>query len=256
MESLDIDLIFNDIYEEEKQARYCELLGHTNEHLFIPAKDWDEGLFQCIQKQGQQQEQLNCPSYGENNLKYVASEAITESDPAICYMKWGETCIICFEQITNQKNAYLTECKHAMHKTCMTSLWNNSYFSNIGFKCPMCRASLSKCVWLHSRYSFEPWRIPYRKKPRCNLDFESQKDLINEDIVTCKGCPCTKGCFGYVGRNPKCKACQQWRSFTFEDLQHHNCKCIMEEKTQKPKEKVRTCSAFAAIYNIFCPTSA
>lgn len=252
-ESLDIDLIFNDIYEEHKEARYCELVGHTNKHLYTHAKHWNEEVYDKIAKQGKEQEQFNCPSYGENNLKYVASEAIFEKDPATCYMKWGETCMICLEQITNQKNAYLTECNHAIHKTCVTSLWNTNHFANMAFKCPLCRANLSKCVWLQPRYALEPWRIPYRKKPRCNLDFESQKDLFNEDIITCKGCPCTKGCFGIVGKNFDCVACHHWRYFTLNDLQHNSCKCSLEEEKCK-KKKSRNCTLFTAIYYMIWPT--
>jgi hypothetical protein len=251
MESLDIDLIFNDIYEEQKQARYCELVGHTNEQLYVPAKQWNERLFQCVVKQGKEQEEFNCPSYGENNLKYVTSESFTNDDPATCYMKWGETCVICFDPITNQNNAYLTECKHAMHKTCITSLWNNTCFSALGFKCPICRASIAKCIWLQPRYMLEPWRFPYRKKPRCNLDFESQRELFNEEIITCKGCQCTKGCYGYVGSNLTCKACQKWRHFTFKDLQHNNCKCSTDDNSETTKNRFRNCNMFSTIYNMF-----
>lgn len=250
MESTDIGLIFNDNYEQERQARYYELLGHTDKHLHTPATQWTEDMFQCVVKQGKEQEELNCPAYGEASLKCVASDAINESKPATSYMKWGQVCVICFDPIVNQQNAYLTECNHAMHKACITSLWNSTNFSSMEFKCPLCRVGLTKCTWLHPRYALEPWRIPHRKKPRCNVDFESQRHLFNEDIIKCKGCPCTTGCQGYVGRNPECKACHNWRSISVSELQRH-CKCSMEETKKPPKAKSRQCDIIATVYNMF-----
>jgi len=62
-----------------------------------------------------------------DNKKYTSKDKL--------YIKIMDECPICLEMITSKRNAYLTDCGHAFHKTCMHKL----VFQNINASCPMCR---------------------------------------------------------------------------------------------------------------------
>jgi hypothetical protein len=232
---MDLESHLHDTYEEEKQQRYLELVGHTNDYLYLSFHEWSPKLLRCVETQGIEKEKWNCPSHGEVSLNFVTSEFITTSHKPQC-IPFGSVCAICMEPITNNKNAYLTECYHHFHKECITAHYNAT-FVHKKFDCPLCRHQLKRCLWLESRYALEPWRLDrtcnHKKvKKSVNVSFEFQRELFNEDIILCRGCDCTPGCFNFVGRNPDCQACQLWK-----DVNH---KCVSNHSTANTK-KHRTC---------------
>lgn len=217
---MDCDSILTDSYPEEKQQRYLELIGHTDEYLYKQHNEWTHTLFHTVRQQGIEKEKWNCPSYGEVSINYVTSEYLQNTHKHH-FIPTGTDCAICFEPMMHNKNAYITECGHHFHKSCITSLYNTSFLEK-NFRCPLCRCHLKKCLWLETRYALEPWRLMNKKNVCGNVDFEFQKDLFCEDSLLCRGCHCRQGCFQIVGRNPHCEACQAWKRFTLEDL-HHEC---------------------------------
>jgi hypothetical protein len=227
---VDTSRILSDLDEEQKQHRYLELLGHTDNYLYIPLEEWTCEMYESVRQQGNEKESWGCPSYNEMNLKLITSDSYIGKK--IPYIKWGTSCPICLEPIISNNNAYYTECSHVMHKTCITNYYNYTHDrkrfehkSNWNINCPMCRRELERCMWLERQYAMEPWRLENRRKSQCNLDYEFYKDFMSEDILECCGCSCTKGCGSIVGTNKDCKACQMWRYFTLEELRHHKHQC-------------------------------
>ena len=51
------------------------------------------------------------------------------------YIKIGEMCAICLDEIYSINNAFLTDCGHAFHASCL----NNHFYVNKNRNCPVCR---------------------------------------------------------------------------------------------------------------------
>lgn len=238
---MDLESCLFDTYQEEKQKRYLELIGHTDDYLYQSFHEWTPKLLHCVETQGKEKEKWNCPSHGEVSLNFVTSEYISASEKPQC-VPFGSVCAICMEPITNTKNAYLTECYHHFHKTCITAHYNASFIHK-KFSCPLCRHQLKRCLWLETRYALEPWRLDKtynnkKVKKSVNVSFEFQRELFNEDIILCRGCDCHQGCFNFVGRNPSCHACQAWK-----DVDH----ICVSNSSNPPNKKKRTCCLFTGI---------
>lgn len=45
-----------------------------------------------------------------------------------CYINPQEDCSICLEKICNKSDAYLTNCGHAFHKSCLFKTYENGRF--------------------------------------------------------------------------------------------------------------------------------
>jgi len=62
-----------------------------------------------------------------------------------CYIKPGEECPICYEEIMTKSSAFITNCGHPFHKKCLSkyieSKWLSSSYTSTA-RCPMCRCSL------------------------------------------------------------------------------------------------------------------
>ena len=58
------------------------------------------------------------------------------------YIKQGEECSICLDQIYQKNNAYLTSCGHSFHKLCLFKAFETKVVDRHTFNCPICRARL------------------------------------------------------------------------------------------------------------------
>jgi hypothetical protein len=59
------------------------------------------------------------------------------------YIKIGEECPLCYEPILYKKNAFLTDCGHSFHLSCIHSYEMANLFRSI--YCPMCRSDMG--IW-------------------------------------------------------------------------------------------------------------
>jgi hypothetical protein len=66
------------------------------------------------------------------------------------YIRIGEECPICYDDIVNKKQAFLTECGHAFHYECIQNYYNSDYIK-FGW-CPMCRQDTGDCGRLKRLY--------------------------------------------------------------------------------------------------------
>lgn len=58
------------------------------------------------------------------------------------YIKIGEECPLCYEPIWHKKNAFLTDCGHAFHSSCIHSYEMANIYNDNGIFCPMCRCDM------------------------------------------------------------------------------------------------------------------
>ena len=111
------------------------------------------------------------------------------------YIKFGEECSICYEPIYSKPNAFLTDCGHCFHKTCMTK-WLIS--TSLNGSCPICRQDVGL-------FDFE--RYSSRKGLDGLEEFELNKDITLPNF-----------CGGYdddelhiTGIDKNCPECIKWR---------------------------------------------
>lgn len=111
------------------------------------------------------------------------------------YIVEGSECPICYEPIVSHKNAYLTECNHAFHKTCLTKWYEAKETKENSVDCPMCRQDPGEFDWIldgmmfnktNARFSLEdfemyPSYIPIQKCMAC-------KEVIGTKRKTCNKC--------------------------------------------------------------------
>jgi hypothetical protein len=71
------------------------------------------------------------------------------------YIKIGEECPICYEAIYNRKNAFLTDCGHSFHYSCIINYdYKNSFVKN-GVFCPICRQDMGNYNDLKDNYKYK-----------------------------------------------------------------------------------------------------
>ena len=58
------------------------------------------------------------------------------------YIKIGEECPICYEEIFHRKNAFLTDCGHVFHYKCIIDYDYMNIFNKNGVYCPLCREDM------------------------------------------------------------------------------------------------------------------
>ena len=58
------------------------------------------------------------------------------------YIKIGETCPICYDEINTRKNAFLTDCGHSFHFNCIIQYDYKNSFDEAGISCPICRQDM------------------------------------------------------------------------------------------------------------------
>jgi hypothetical protein len=81
---------------------------------------------------------IKCPVSIQENLKIKH------------YIKIGEECSICNEHIWSKSNAFLSDCGHCFHKTCIHKWLKTTYLNG---RCPLCRSDLGECYFAERYYS-------------------------------------------------------------------------------------------------------
>lgn len=125
-----------------------------------------------------------------------------------CYIKPGQECPICYEQILTKNTAFITNCGHAFHKKCLFKCMETKWLSG-GYlsttRCPLCRCSLGHPD-MEQRY-----RSSY-----FSYNFENDNELDKlEDFWITKDYRlptfCSNGYKHYLGINNGCHICKSYR---------------------------------------------
>lgn len=115
-----------------------------------------------------------------------------------CYIRPGEDCPICYEPILTKTNAYLTECGHAFHKSCMSKCIETKWLCKYDgdFNCPICRHHLGY-LEITKRYSSENVLDKLE-----NLWISKENDI---PIF------CSRNYNHYLGMHDSCYICEKYR---------------------------------------------
>ena len=125
-----------------------------------------------------------------------------------CYIYPGEECAICLDNILLKKDAYLTGCGHAFHRTCLfktfETKWSLKPFSTL--KCPICRCGLGLPI-LMTRYH-NSMRMNHKH------DFMDQLEnfWITKDFIIPHYCDNIQKSH-YLGMNKACSKCRRYQQF-------------------------------------------
>lgn len=148
-----------------------------------------------------------CPSM-YNNICYCNEEddviPLTIGDQNVkcklnvkCYIKFGEECPVCLQEIIHKKNAYITGCGHSYHRLCLFKVFEeirkkNSYSS---LKCCICRCFLG-FPDLFQKYNFND-----------NLFDQLENFWLSYDYIVPFYCKNKH----YIGMDNNCKRCIDYR---------------------------------------------
>lgn len=125
-----------------------------------------------------------------------------------CYIKFGEECPICYEQIVTKSTAFITNCGHSFHKKCLFKYIETKWLSTsytLTASCPMCRCSLG-----HPEFS-QRYRSNYFS---CNYRDDNGLDKL-EDFWLCAEYKLPNFCSNrynhYLGFDKDCFFCKSYR---------------------------------------------
>jgi hypothetical protein len=138
-------------------------------------------------------------------------EPLTIGDPSIpcrfsvkTYIRPGEECAICLDKIQLKKDAYLTGCGHAFHRSCLfktlESKWREKLFRVLA--CPLCRCKLGIPEFLE-RYAIQD------QDPN-HLDI-IENFWLTKDFLLPHFCSYTKKKIHYLGMSRCCKQCKEYQ---------------------------------------------
>ena len=69
------------------------------------------------------------------------------------YIKISEECPICYDPIIHKRDAYLTDCGHSFHLSCINAYYYKNYFEKEGnIWCPICRSDIGTFDGLKNIY--------------------------------------------------------------------------------------------------------
>lgn len=141
---------------------------------------------------------LNYPVYPQ----VIGDQSLKCSFSRKTYIKFGEECSICLEKIIYKSNAFLSDCGHAFHKSCIFKLFdsvkNNMY--NKGTNCALCRRRIMiyGLDEIKNRYKYAPGTLDELENFWLSITF-NVPDL------------CYYGANHYLGFDKNCEKCINYR---------------------------------------------
>jgi hypothetical protein len=112
------------------------------------------------------------------------------------YIKIGEECPLCYEPIWHKKNAFLTDCGHAFHSSCIHSYEMANIYNDYAIFCPMCRCDMGLYGENGYIYISSENRLDKLEDFWNNISYETPR-------VCCKN--------HILGLNKNCKKCVNYR---------------------------------------------
>lgn len=118
------------------------------------------------------------------------------------YIKLGEECSICFEEILLKDNSYLLDCGHGFHKDCIFNAYKTNILKRFNslFSCPLCRR--------HTGCDLELLSVKYGCSKPGSLD-ELENFWLKKDYMIAELCDNKFNHF--LGMNKRCKKCIHYR---------------------------------------------
>jgi len=97
------------------------------------------------------------------------------------YLKIGDTCSICFEEIWRRKDAFLTTCGHSFHLKCIINYDYKNSFDKLGVFCPLCRNDMGNYLDFRDRYKYSQNGLDILDDFEKNIDIKLPQICYNYD---------------------------------------------------------------------------
>jgi len=125
-----------------------------------------------------------------------------------CYIRPGETCPICYEEIITKSSACITNCGHGFHKKCLFKCIETKWLSTrytCTARCPMCRCSLGHPEFVQ-RYRASYFSYNYKNSNELDKleDFWLSHEYKLPEF-------CNNGYNHYLGFNNRCFICKAYK---------------------------------------------
>ena len=152
--------------------------------------DYGNDILISCDKQGNNKIQKNIYIYSfinkNGNYKRKIKRNIYDNLKIKHYIKFGETCPICFDLIINRKDAFLTNCGHAFHYSCIIKYDYLNCLKVNGIFCPLCKQDMGayNIIDIKDKYPYSKNEIDKLIDFENNHKFKIPKICFN--IHTCK----------------------------------------------------------------------
>ena len=160
----------------------------------------------------------NCPDYWSDEcychnkqevLPFTIGDQNIPCDIKIrCYIRPGDECPICCEEIITKSSAFITNCGHHYHKKCLSKYletkWLLTKYTSPA-RCPMCRCSLGHPDFIQ-RYRASYFSFSYKN--------DNEIDKLEDFWISYKyRLPnfCSNGYNHYLGIKQDCYCCELYR---------------------------------------------
>ena len=97
------------------------------------------------------------------------------------YLKIGETCSICLDEIWRRKEAFLTDCGHSFHLKCIIKYDYMNCFNKLGVFCPLCRNDMGNYLDFRDRYKTSKNGLDILEDFETNIDLKLPTICYNHD---------------------------------------------------------------------------
>lgn len=156
------------------------------------------------------------------NAKKIVSNSIRRNDTCLSYdrhifnafhkkiyVKFDDKCSICVDCIGPAHNAFITDCGHTFHKTCLSNYFHYLQFNKhkLSLRCPVCRSNLGSPEFFGLRY-YSDLSIDYNGLDL--LENYSNPNNLNDLIHICHHSNITKS--HYLGTDCNCENCKLYIS--------------------------------------------
>lgn len=125
---------------------------------------------------------ISCNKQGDNGIIKNFKRNIIDNLKFKHYIKKGDICSICFDEIWNRNNAFLTDCGHCFHYNCVINYELNNYFSHYGVLCPICRQDMGNYTDIKDKYPYSKNEIDKLIDFENNINFKIPKTCFNFHI--------------------------------------------------------------------------
>lgn len=125
-----------------------------------------------------------------------------------CYIRPGDECPVCYEEILTKSSAYITCCGHHFHKKCLFKCMESKWLSTkyiFPARCPMCRCFIGHPEFVQ-RYKSSYFKMPYEN--------DNQIDKLEDFWISHEyKLPlfCSHGYDHYLGMKLNCYCCKVYR---------------------------------------------
>ena len=106
-----------------------------------------QGCCNCISK-------YKCIVHSQEHSRRKIKKSLSENLQIKHYIKIGEECSICYEGIYTRRDAFLTDCGHSYHYSCIIKYDYANSFIDDGVYCPLCRQDMGGYMDIKDRFSF------------------------------------------------------------------------------------------------------